>query len=766
MAAYGGNEFSAGVTLAAWLLCEALGAWLAGRSSLASAAPVGQRIVHRLSFLTALSIVSSPGCRAAAVLVRPLLGVLPGRDALHPAPPAGDLRGRIPARRGPRRVVRDGRRPSSRRFPVAELRASDGPPASPSPFPPPQGGGNRREGAKCCTAYAKVSSASSATLPATGSVGSAYVWEGIGTVLAALACFLLLNRLPSLAVVALSALPLIVAVGVGQGRTRTRWTMWTLGFGVLASFVFALPIERMAWGTAWRGQQVGAIVNSPYGKIVRLERAGQQLVLYDGLPVLTVPTTQTERIEELALLPVLLHPAPRRVLVLGSDLTIPAVLARFRPDIKVTTAQLDPILARISFAALSSDSSLLPHLFSLRIADPVLVLGSASDTFDCIILTDATPSSLGASRLFSLEFYQLCRSRLAPGGILATAGPGNPTGLSPDIARILSTRQQTLDAAFEYVLPLAADFPLLLASGRPLNVATETLLSRLSLLSVSPKLLDSSYVASLLDPFRQQAFASQLPARASRHSSASAPRELFLNMVRENRLVSPGFGAFYSRLGNLSSRQLLLLGAVLLIVGLVGARARGLQLSRGFAILTSGFSGAAVSALLIFAWQVRFGSVFSGVALLVAAFMLGTVLGGILGTSPSSANHPSSFIPHPFLVADLVLARCAAAAVVLFHGGPAVVFLVANCTAGACLGFQFAVAGIITHRSSLIASAAARRAGVLTALDLAGGSLGGLLTALVFVPVFGIGTAALCAGAVKLASALVQLMPARPVSQP
>ena len=41
MAAYGGNEFSAGVTVAVWILCEALGAWLAGhaRSSF---------IVHRL----------------------------------------------------------------------------------------------------------------------------------------------------------------------------------------------------------------------------------------------------------------------------------------------------------------------------------------------------------------------------------------------------------------------------------------------------------------------------------------------------------------------------------------------------------------------------------------------------------------------------------------------------------------------------------------------------------------------------------------------
>jgi spermidine synthase len=574
--------------------------------------------------------------------------------------------------------------------------------------------------------------------------------------------------------------------------------MWILGFGTLASLVFALPIERWAWSAAWRGQRVASVANSPYGKIVRLERAGQQLILYDGMPVLTVPTTQTERIEELGLLPVLCHPAPRRVLFFGHDLAIPAALARFRPDIAVTTVQPDPVLARTCLAALFSDPSLLSTsdsrlstLDSLVIADPVSFLLTTRDTYDCIILTDAVPSNLGSSRLFALEFYRLCRSRLASGGILAIAGPGNPTGLSPDLVSILLTRQRTLETAFAHVLPLAVDFPLLLASDRPLSVATESLLVRLDRLSQQPKLLDSAYVTNLLDPFRQQAFASVLESGIrspeSGISSAASPRELFLNMVRENRLVSPAFGALYARLGGLSPRLLLLLGAVLLIVGLAGARSRGRplasaapvgQYSRGFAILTSGFSGAAISSLLLFAYQVRFGSVYSGVALLVAAFMFGTVLGGIFGSRPSffvhrpsslvprssflvlrssSLVHPSSFLLHPFLGADIALALCAVATVVLIHAGPPSAFLLANCLAGACLGFQFAVAG-----SGAAGSSAGRRAGMLTALDLVGGSLGGILTALVFAPVFGIGAAALCAGAVKLASTLVQLAARRP----
>ncbi len=730
MAAYGGNELSAGVTVAAWIICEALGAWLAGRF----------RSSPDSSLLSVLSIFFSLAAVPAAVLIRPALGILPGETLSIPL------------------------------LLLATFAVVLPPAAS--------------HGALFVTAAAHRKQG----------IGSAYLWEGIGTALAGLACFLLLNRLPSISVVALSALPLVAATGSGQVQARTRWKSWTLGIAAVAVAVLAMPVERWTWGVAWRGQRVAAVTSSAYGRIVLLERAGQRIVLYDGTPVLTMPPTSVERIEELSLLPVLMHPAPDRVLVLGHDLSIPAAIARFRPDIEVTTVQLDPLLARTSLAALCCESSLvahhsslitsrcgsslLPPPFSLITADPLSFLRNARDTFDCIILTDDSPSSLVSSRLFSSEFYRLCRSRLASGGVLATPGPGSPTGLSPDVAALLSIRLASLQTAFENVLPVAADFPLILASDRPLNLAAESVVARLPHLSEPPALLDSSYATSLLDPFRQQVLASFLAPHpsplTSRPSSLTLPRELFLNMVRENRLVSPAFGAFYLRLGSSSfvlrsSFFAILIGAALLTLGLVGTYSRGHAFSRGFAILTSGFSGAAVSSLLIFAWQVRFGSVFSGIALLVTGFMLGSVLGAGLGTRRLCVPRPS-FAVLSFIVADVALASCAAAVLALTRGGPAGFLIAANCLAGACLGFQFAVAGNAgaANRQSPIASrqSAARRAGVLTALDLAGGSLGGILTALVLVPILGIDTAALCAGAVKLASALVQLTPTRPVSQP
>jgi spermidine synthase len=704
MAADGGNEFSAGITVAAWILCEALGAWVAGnaRPSL---------VVHPSSSLAAISILFSIAAVPAAVLIRPALGVLAGEVLSIPLLLLAT-------------------------FAVVFLPAAS-------------------HGALFVTAAGHRPQG----------IGSAYIWEGIGTVLAGFICFFLLNRLPAVAAVALSALPLLAAEFADQRSARTTGTIWTSGLAALvslAALALGLPVAKLAWGAAWKGQQVVAVANSPYGKTVRLKREGQQFVLYDGLPVLTAPPTPTERIEETSLLPVLSLPAPRRVLVLGSDLTIPTELARFRPDLDVVTAQLDPLLARTSLAAISPDFASIAHHPSLIIADPVSFLRTAPHPFDCIILTDGAPASLASSRLYSAEFYRLCRARLAPDGLLASAGPGNPSALAPDVSRLLSTRVRTLEAAFEHILPVAADFPLILASARPLQLEPESIAGRLAALSVRPTLLDSGYILDLLDPFRQHPFVSELQSGAARArvSTAAHPRELFLNMVRENRLASPGFGALYARLGSASleagsTLMILLVGAVLLVVGAVGARARGRRFGINLAIMTSGFGGAAISSLLLFVWQERFGSAFSGVSLLIAVFMLGTVAGGTLGSSrPAIRIAGKPALAALFSASDLTLVAAAATAVLLLRGGAHWLFLLVNCLAGVCLGLQFAVAG---NTATTGLAPARRTVGVLAALDLAGGSIGGILTALVVVPAFGIATAALLAGTVKTASALVQL---------
>ncbi len=139
MAAFGGNEFSAGVTVAVWVLCEAFGAWLAGRGFFS----VSDALLSTLSILSSLAAVP------AATLLRPLLGVLPGEALSVPL----------------LLFVT---------FVAVSLPAG-------------------AHGALFVAATALH-----AERRTSGAVGVAYTWEGLGAVLASLACLPLLGRLPSL----------------------------------------------------------------------------------------------------------------------------------------------------------------------------------------------------------------------------------------------------------------------------------------------------------------------------------------------------------------------------------------------------------------------------------------------------------------------------------------------------------------------------------------------------------------------------------------
>ncbi len=710
MAVFAGNELSAGVVLAVWIAAEALGAWLFGR--------VPSRLLEPwLQFLAPVSALSAVLAAPGVLLGTVALGVLPGESLGVPGlTVVAAMTVAVPAlTHGGLFVLGTG------------LRA---------------GAGNGR-----------------------GDIGPGYVWEGVGTVLAALLVwFFFLPRMPSLALVAVAGIPLLLAAAVSGRPGPARMLLPVTASLLVAVALLAGPVERWTWRCHWSGQQVVALENSPYGKVTRLERSGQNLVLYNGVAVFSQPPSTPAFAEELAQLPLLVHPAPRRVLVLGSDIGILAPLLR-HPVECVTVVQLDAILSRVIVAA--ADDTLRWVLSGSRVRlihqDPRRFLAVSSDSFDCIIQTGTVPWSLAGNRLFSREFYQLCRDRLCAGGIFAIPGPGPATRTLPETEAILRLRERTLGAVFPRVRLVAADFPVFLASSESLVVSPESLSSRLVARGAESPLFDSGYVVSLLDPFRQQILSAALEPDSARPAVGPArtnrdlvPNELRLNMLRENRRTASWWGVLSARLYAAADRNrvvhLVGVTVLLLVFFLVGARRGGRHIARLAAVGSSGFAAAAVTTMGILAYQVRFGSVYSEVGLLLAGFMLGTVLGGWLGTVVARRGRGPDAV---FLSAELGLVAAAGSIPMLARAGPQVAFLLVLFVAGAAVGIQFPIAGSAREftGSGEHPTPVGRRAGLVTAIDLSGGCVGALVVALFLVPVFGIAVSTLAVIAVKLASA-------------
>jgi spermidine synthase len=182
-----------------------------------------------------------------------------------------------------------------------------------------------------------------------------------------------------------------------------------------------------------------------------------------------------------ALLPLLLHPQPRSLLhlgvgtgdTLGAALTSPGLTA---VGVELVAEALD---AAALFAAENGD--VVHHPRARLVADDARsVLLSSTEHWDVILVDLLLPWTAGAGALFSREFYQLGRARLAPRGLLCHWLPLHQLRVD-DLEAIVAT----FTAAFPHVqlwvayhrsrTPLAA----LLGSAEPLGADAAAMRARL-----------------------------------------------------------------------------------------------------------------------------------------------------------------------------------------------------------------------------------------------------------------------------------------------
>jgi spermidine synthase len=121
----------------------------------------------------------------------------------------------------------------------------------------------------------------------------------------------------------------------------------------------------------------------------------------------------------LAHLPLLLHPDPRRVCVigLGSGVTLGASLTH--PVERVDVVEISPeVVEASSFFAAENHNALNDPRTALINGDGRSHLILSTEQYDVIISEPSNPWMAGVASLFTREFFLAARARLAPGGIL------------------------------------------------------------------------------------------------------------------------------------------------------------------------------------------------------------------------------------------------------------------------------------------------------------------------------------------------------------
>jgi spermidine synthase len=119
-----------------------------------------------------------------------------------------------------------------------------------------------------------------------------------------------------------------------------------------------------------------------------------------------------------ALLPILLHPMPRRALFLGLGTGVTAAAAAKDPRLTVDAVELLPevIQASTYFTRALSGEALNPRLH-LQAADARRFVRATREHYDVIVSDNFHPARSGSGALYTVEHFEAVRDRLAPGGL-------------------------------------------------------------------------------------------------------------------------------------------------------------------------------------------------------------------------------------------------------------------------------------------------------------------------------------------------------------
>jgi len=467
-----------------------------------------------------------------------------------------------------------------------------------------------------------------------GGAATAYALESGGAMVGGLVFTFVLAQQGSAAALCAAAGLSLAAWLAARGRP------WLAVLPLAVGIAVAAPGDRALANDGWRWSgRAGGLAAWRETRQQRLEfSAGTPAALYaDGRLLASFPDPY--RAAPRAHLALLLHPNPKRVLLLGgtADGTVPAMLRQ--SGVRLTVVEEDAALARLLpvwFGAPLA-TAFADQRVTLIGSDPLRAVGRGGP-WDEIVLLDGDPTTLRHNRTRTAEFFRACAGALSGGGVLVVRVGVGDTYLGGAGGRLLAVTAATLREAFPQVIAVPGEEILLAASRGPASVSADPLVlaERWRRRGAVDPEFGPEVIPLLADTGRAAGLAAFLADRHAPVNRARHPRAVLLAAALHEARGSPPLLAAARALEAGSTVPLLVCLAVVLAV-LLARGARGASLGVEAAAVV-GFASMAWWLLLLAGWQATMGSVYAEVGALSAAFMAGLVVGSSAARRWSSAG--------------------------------------------------------------------------------------------------------------------------------
>jgi spermidine synthase len=577
--------------------------------------------------------------------------------------------------------------------------------------------------------------------------GRAYYLETLGAALGvALLQLLLVGRYGNLSLgLGVGGLLALAPWFLARPRSRAGRVALTLNLLALTAAVVLAPrLETASRRWEWPGRQVIATVDSPYALLAAHREAEQISFFANNLWQFTYPDPLTA--EHQVQLGLLSHPEPRRVLLLGGGVAgLGAEILKTRTVTQLTYVELNPYLVRLAQDLIPAvaDLSRDPRVH-LIYQDARRFLETTPDHYDVILLALPEPKNAQLNRFYTREFYRIVAGKLTAGGVFSFALTGAETSLHPLRAAYLAMAYHTLGQVFAEVAAFPGGQVRFFAANAPgvLVSDPEVLVQRLKARQLSLQYVREYYLLQDLSPWRRQYLNQVLRQPGPSVNTDLNPRCYFFDLALSS--VQEGLGVKDALLALQKLPPAVPWAALALATVLAGAALRRRAGPRAlYQVTVMGLGTMALEILVLVLYQIRLGSLYQQLGMLIAAFMTGMAAGSAAGSRWTGRLRGGLR-----LLAGLQggLAVLAASLALWLQGGVSsepfgsefwtrTGYVLILALAGFGGGGIFALCGALWHE---VQPGARGQGGRLYAADLLGATLGTLGVSLLVLPVWGI----------------------------
>ena len=541
---------------------------------------------------------------------------------------------------------------------------------------------------------------------------------------------------------------------------RLLLIMW-VSYSIL-SLAMLGKFEKSTQNLRFRPQKLIYSTDSIYANIAIVKNSGHSYSLYEN-GKLSFSTEDSESIEEWTHMLLLSHPAPRKILLIGGGASgvISEILKHPVESIDYLEPDKKLIEAVLKHIPQSAAYGLKNERVTIHNQDARIFIKTTLNKYDLIILNLGGPSSLQLNRFYTKEFFEEIKKTLNPEGRFCFSFESKEDILSGQLLKYNTCLYKSAQSVFPHLQLIPGERLTLIGSSWTLpKIDPESLNQKFKERNILTTYFTPYHIKAKL--FRQEYIQKRLEENLNRTGvypvrdrSPLGDRFLSFSFISNgvNRDYHPlGFFCYlalrgkqgwlnFNRIWEFAGKIKLIywISAALILAGF--GRGHIVNLS----IFSSGFYGISLEIVISLLFQINLGFLYYRLGMIVANFMLGLSLGGILFIRLEKTG--LSWRRALFL-SEIALGIISLSCAFILKDNQLTYFLL-TLLVGIIIGFEF---GIFYSRKKTI---------TVYILDLSGACLGSLLTGLIFVPVLGVYNTCLLISSGKLISAFFLRIPKR-----